>query len=119
MTDDKARAVRDPRYSALLRIDGGIGQTLIVGATYRVGEIRTHLDPTGVQGEPDHETTVIRFDPVPTPEPSPAFRPRREQIDTKANRLHRETRQKQVKAGRKPLTARERLAAHPEEETRE
>lgn len=33
----------------------------------------------------------------------------REQIDTWANRLHRTTRQEPVKAGRKPLTARERL----------
>src|SRR5687768_758096 len=57
---------RDTRVPGLLKINGSIGSTLIVGTEYRVAEIREHHEPSGIEGEPPEITTVIRFDPVST-----------------------------------------------------
>lgn len=46
-------------------IEGGLASGVLVpGVAYRVAEVREHWEPTGVEGEAPHVTTVVRFDPV-------------------------------------------------------
>lgn len=62
-------------------IDGALGSgVLISGAVYRVVESTEHWQPSGIEGEPPHVSTVVRFDPVPS---APAGGPA---IDDRAGR---------------------------------
>jgi hypothetical protein len=53
-----------PWYSVLLPLEGDALSLLTPGSDYRVGEIRIHMEPSGVEGERPRETSVVRFDPV-------------------------------------------------------
>jgi hypothetical protein len=63
----RALAANPPqtREAGLLKVEGSIGSTLVIGTDYRVAEIREHHEPSGVEGVPPKVTTVVRFDPLP------------------------------------------------------